>query len=60
MRKRLSYLIAGILGAALPATAADPPPVRLVVKPLLCVIDKGASSCAVTFDIRWQSTRAAE
>jgi hypothetical protein len=60
MRTRLSFLIAGVLGAALPATAADPPPVRLVVKPLLCVIDKGASSCAVTFDIRWQSTRAAE
>jgi hypothetical protein len=44
---------------ALPVAAADPP-VRLIVKPLLCVIDKGATSCAVTFDIRWKSVSPAE
>jgi hypothetical protein len=60
MRTRLAPLIAVCLGMALPAAAADPAPVRLIVKPLLCVIDKGAASCAVTFDIRWKSVRPAE
>jgi hypothetical protein len=60
MRTPLSIFIAAFLGAALPAAAADPPPVRLTVKPLLCVIDKGISSCAVTFDVRWKSVNAAE
>jgi len=41
--------------------AADAPaPVKLVIKPLLCVIDKEATSCAVTFDIRWKSPEPAE
>jgi len=63
MRARLALLAAGLLAMALPATAADPPlrpPVRLIVKPLLCLIDKGATSCAVTFDIRWKSAVEAE
>jgi hypothetical protein len=59
MRARLTLLIATCL-TALPIAAADPPPVRLNVKPLLCVLDKNATSCAVTFDIRWKSTLAAE
>ena len=50
---------AALLGA-LPARAADPSPVKLGVKPLLCVVDKGASSCMMSFDIRWKSTRAGE
>jgi hypothetical protein len=58
MRARWAFLIAIV--AAAPAVAADPAPVHLVVKPLLCVLDKGASSCAVTFDIRWQSKLAGE
>jgi len=58
MRTRLA-LVLGCL-TALRATAADPPPVRLDVKPMLCVLDKNATACAVTFDIRWKSTRAAE
>jgi hypothetical protein len=60
MRTLPALFIAGFLWAALPATAADPPPVRLVVKPMLCVIDKGATACAMNFDIRWKSVRAAE
>lgn len=55
--------IAGLLaGFALvnSALAADPAPVKLVIKPLLCVIDKDATSCAVTFDIRWKSQQPAE
>jgi hypothetical protein len=59
MRTSLTLLIACCLTMARPTLAADAP-VRLIVKPLLCVIDKGASSCAVTFDIRWKSERAAE
>ena len=58
----LSGLAAGLLLAA-PGFAADAPanaPVKLVIKPLLCVIDKDATSCAVTFDIRWKSPQPAE
>ena len=56
------YLLAGSIALvmALPAAASDAAPVKLVVKPLLCVIDKGAASCAMTFDIRWKSLLPAE
>lgn len=50
---------AALIGAR-PAAAADPAPVKLAVKPLLCVVDKGASSCMMSFDIRWKSVRADE
>ncbi|HEU4780484.1 MAG TPA: DUF3019 domain-containing protein [Steroidobacteraceae bacterium] len=60
MRTWLTMLAAGWFGAALPVVAAEPPPVRLVVKPLLCVVDKGATACNVTFDIRWKSILPAE
>jgi hypothetical protein len=43
-----------------PAIAADPAPVRLVIKPLLCVLDKTATTCSVTFDIRWKSALPAD
>jgi hypothetical protein len=61
-RARSAFIAAlAAVAAAAPAAAADPPPaVRLSVRPLLCVLDKGASSCAVTFDIRWQSKLAGE
>ncbi len=59
MRARLTLLIASCF-MALPAAGADPAPVRLNVKPMLCVLDKNATSCAVTFDIRWKSALAAE
>jgi hypothetical protein len=59
MRARLTLLVATCF-TALPAAGADPAPVRLNVKPLLCVLDKNATSCAVTFDIRWKSPLAAE
>lgn len=42
------------------AWAADPGPVKLIIKPLLCVLDKEGASCAVTFDIRWKSARPGE
>jgi len=58
MRTRLALFLSCL--TALPAVAADPPPVRLNVKPLLCVLDKNATACTVTFDIRWKSTRAGE
>jgi hypothetical protein len=45
---------------ALPAAAAEPAPVKLAVKPLLCVVDKGATSCMMSFDIRWKSVLASE
>jgi hypothetical protein len=54
-------LFQACLLAVLPAVslAADPP-VTLSVKPLLCVLDKGATSCMMTFDVRWKSVVAAE
>jgi hypothetical protein len=58
MRARLAIVASCFW--ALPVVAADPAPVRLNVKPLLCVLDKDATSCAVTFDIRWKSQTAAE
>jgi hypothetical protein len=47
------------------ASAADPPatppaPVKLIIKPVLCVIEGEGASCAVTFDIRWKSPRPGE
>jgi hypothetical protein len=41
------------------ATAADPP-LKLVVKPVLCVLDKDATSCEMSFDIRWKSVLAGD
>jgi hypothetical protein len=45
---------------AQPGAAAEPAPVKMAVKPLLCVVDKGASSCMMSFDIRWKSLAANE
>ena len=60
MLTRLTLCIAGTLGMAMNAVAADPVPVKLVVKPLLCVIDKNATACTINFDLRWKSVLAAE
>jgi hypothetical protein len=60
MLARLTIFIAGSLGVAMSALAADPLPVKLVVKPLLCVIDKDETACTINFDIRWKSVLAAE
>jgi len=60
MLARLVILVAGSLGVAMNAVAADPLPVKLVVKPLLCVIDKNETACTITFDVRWKSELAAE
>lgn len=60
MRHLTAFAALAALLLALPAAAADPAPVKLAVKPLLCVVDKGASSCMMSFDIRWKSVRALE
>jgi hypothetical protein len=60
MLARLSIFIAGSLGVAMNAVAADPVPVKLVVKPLLCVIDKNETACTINFDVRWTSVLAGE
>jgi hypothetical protein len=60
MRAWLTLVAVVSVGAAFPAVAADPPPVKLVVKPLLCVIDKDETACTINFDVRWKSPLAAE
>jgi hypothetical protein len=55
IRKALAILALAPL-VALPAAAE--PPVRLTVKPLLCVLDRSTSACPMIFDIRWKSVRA--
>ena len=60
MRTRIGFAVGAALWVALPALAAEPSPVKLGVKPLLCVVDRGASSCIMSFDIRWKSTRSGE
>ena len=58
--RRIPGALAVLIAAAiLPAGAAEPP-VKLAVKPLLCVLDKEATSCTMTFDIRWKSLIAGE
>ncbi len=44
----------------LPAAGAEKPAARLTVKPQLCVTDKDATVCSMTFNIRWKSDTAAE
>jgi hypothetical protein len=60
MLTRLTLFIAGSLVVSMAASAADPAPVRLTVKPLLCVIDKDEAACTINFDVRWKSAREAE
>ncbi len=57
-RLTITALLAS-LSLTAPLLAAEPP-VKLVVKPLLCVIDKGATDCTVTFDVRWKSQQPDE
>lgn len=57
------WVIAGLLAAlssAPSSLAQELPPVKLVIKPVLCVLDKTATACSVTFDIRWTSEQPAD
>ncbi len=60
MRKFAHILIVICLGGIVPVTAADKPAVRLVVKPLLCVTDRDAPICTMTFNIRWKGEAPAD
>ena len=46
--------------ARVPTATAAEPPLKLVVKPVLCVLDKDATSCNMSFDIRWKSVLAGD
>jgi hypothetical protein len=59
MTRLARTLVASCLTACLPATA-DIPATRLVVKPLLCVTDREATVCSMTFNIHWKSATQAE
>jgi hypothetical protein len=58
-RRILGTLALLLAVVSFPAGAAEPP-VKLAVKPLLCVLDKDATSCTMTCDIRWRSLIAGE
>jgi hypothetical protein len=58
-RRLLAALVLGAF-ARIAGTSAAEPPVRLAVKPVLCVLDKDATSCDMRFDIRWKSVLAGE
>ena len=60
--KKTSSLLVGcaLLAMSLASAGADIPAARLIVKPLLCVIDREAGQCSMTFRIRWKSEAAAE
>jgi hypothetical protein len=60
MKKFRALVIGCGLLVNLTAAGADVPAARLIVKPLLCVIDSEAGKCSMTFRIRWKSEAAAE
>lgn len=60
MRRIAWSSAAFVLAACLPAAGADVPAARLIVKPLLCVLDRESPMCAMTFNIRWKSEEARE
>jgi hypothetical protein len=60
MKQIAMLLVACAIAACLPAAGADVPAARLIVKPLLCVLDRESSNCSMTFNIRWKSEEARE
>jgi Protein of unknown function (DUF3019) len=52
--------IATCLVTCAASSIAAEPPLKLAVKPVLCVLDKDATSCKMSFDIRWKSVLAGE
>jgi hypothetical protein len=58
LRATLAIATCFIVSAA-PSVAAEPP-LKMAAKPVLCVLDKDATSCRMSFDIRWKSVLAGE
>jgi hypothetical protein len=60
MSKLLTLVAATLtLACAAPARAAEPQ-AKLVVKPLLCVLDRDDAGCHMTFNVKWAALIAAE
>jgi Protein of unknown function (DUF3019) len=58
MRPLTTFFCSAMLMVTLtPVEAAEESPVSLKVKPLLCIVDQFAPSCAMKFELRWQSLR---
>jgi Protein of unknown function (DUF3019) len=51
------FCLAMLMVIATPVEAADDARVSLKVKPLLCIIDQFSPSCAMNFELHWQSLR---
>jgi hypothetical protein len=60
LRLRLCAAIVLCTLAGVTTTSAAEPPLKLAVKPVLCVLDKAATSCKMSFDIRWKSVLAGD
>jgi hypothetical protein len=58
MRTLMAIALCSLAGTTV-STAAEPP-LKLAVKPVLCVLDKNATSCKMSFDIRWKSVLAGD
>jgi hypothetical protein len=60
MQRFARLLLLSCLAFSVPAAGAELPGARLVVKPLLCVTDRDATVCSMSFEIRWKSELASE
>jgi hypothetical protein len=58
MRTVAAIALCVFAGSAV-SNAAEPQ-LKLAVKPVLCVLDKDATSCKMSFDIRWKSVLAGD
>jgi Protein of unknown function (DUF3019) len=58
MRTVAAITLCALAGAS--ASNAAEPSLKLAVKPVLCVLDKDATSCKMTFDVRWKSVLAGD
>jgi hypothetical protein len=59
MRAAILALAALLFVPCVGVRAADPPAVKLTVKPLLCVLDRDDTGCNLTFRVQWSAVVAA-
>jgi hypothetical protein len=55
--KLLPWIIGPALGLGLTSQAAEQPPVRLQVKPVMCIQERDAATCRMAMQVKWQSVK---